>query len=247
MSNAFTFSLGNIKLPDFSNMKLNLPGTTPAATPAAVSTPAPAAKNYMSEMERLYPDFYASNEQVRQAAGQLLPMYQARLGGFDSATGQAMRLQGDRAIQAQYGNALNAAVNRASAGGVRGAAGAAMQNDVRNQMGQATANFNTDLTAKNWDAQTQALNNYSDIVNLNRGGILGSLAGLQQQTNIDKGYEQQLAALTAQIEAAKKNGGLFGQSGGLMNTLVSPQTIVGLPKTPDYLNPMSWLGGVNLG
>jgi hypothetical protein len=122
-----------------------------------------------------------------------------------------------------------------------------MQQDIRNQMGQATANFNTDLTAKNWDAQTQALQNYYQGLQNERGGVVGTLGGLQQQVNTETGFNQYDAALKAQLANTQKTNGLFGQTGGLMNTLVSPQTIAGLPATPSYLNPMSWLGGVNLG
>jgi hypothetical protein len=214
--------------------------TTPVATPAPVAAATPAATDYMAQIKALYQNLYANQGQMTTAAQSILPSLQARLGGFDSATGQAMRLQGNRAIQSQYGTALRAATSRAGAQGVRGPAAIAMQQDIRNQMGQATANFNTDLTAKNWDAQTQALQNYYQGLQNERGGVLGTLGGLQQQVNTETGFNQYDAALKAQLANTQKtNGGIFGDGsiGGIMQSpLFNPFQI------PQYFS-----NGVNLG
>jgi hypothetical protein len=128
----------------------------------------------------------------------MLPAYQARLGGFDSATAQAMRNKGMSQIQAQYGAGLRAAMNQAGQQGIRGPASVAMQQDIRNQMGQATAGFERDLNIANWDAGRQALADYYGAATGERAMDLGSLAGLQQLKNYQQAgnaYQQGLQGM----------------------------------------------------
>lgn len=204
------------------------PGTQGNSAPVSVAPAASASNNYIDQMNKLWPDLYAQNEQLKQAASQVLPMYQARLGGLTGPAAEAMRNQSQQAIQAQYGNSLRAAQNMAATQGIRGAAAYAMQNDIRNQMGQATANYNRDLTIANWDAQQKALNDYYGALGTERGGILGTLAGMQSLQNTQSYGSQYLNALKNMQSANNQSGGSIPYPNWL------PQ-----PLNPNNFNPLS--------
>jgi hypothetical protein len=114
-------------------------------------------------------------------------------------------------------------MSQGAAQGMRGAAGVAMQNDIRNQMGQAQANMSRDLVISDWDAKRQALADLAGFTTGERGGILGTHAGIEQLANTNRGFDQYGRAL-----------GGMGQGGGgnMVNAILNPQTMIGLPSVP---------------
>jgi hypothetical protein len=68
-----------------------------------------------------------------------------------------------------------------------------MQQDIRNQMGQATAGFERDLNIANWDAGRQALSDYYGAATGQGALDIGTLTALQQLQNAQTGatnYQQ---------------------------------------------------------
>jgi arginyl-tRNA--protein-N-Asp/Glu arginylyltransferase len=137
----------------------------------------------------------ADPAQIQAAAKSVMPMYQARLGGLQGSTMDAMRLNAQQDIQSQYGNALRAATQQAGSQGIRGPAAVAMQQDIRNQMGQAQAKYSRDLTVADWDAQRQALADYYGIYQQQAGTGIGTLSALQQLLIAQQAQQQQAGIL----------------------------------------------------
>lgn len=217
-NDALSSSDMNVPLP-VTTVSPYAPGTQGSTTPS-VLTPAvqaPAAPGYMGQIN-------TQNSYWQNELKKLLPMYQERLGGFDSATAQAMRNRGTQQIQSQYGAGLRAAMNQAGNQGIRGPAAVAMQQDIRNQMGQATAGFERDLNIANWDAGRQALADYYGT-NAGIAGIdIGSLSAMQQLQNAQTGstnYQRGINSMSS---------GSGGYSGGLpFQPLISSVTPSWLP------------------
>lgn len=195
--------------------------TTPTFAPMVPATNpvAPAVPAAPSTMDQIN----TQNSYWQNELKKLLPMYQERLGGFDSATAQAMRNRGTQQIQSQYGAGLRAAMNQAGNQGIRGPAAVAMQQDIRNQMGQATAGFERDLNIANWDAGRQALADYYGT-NAGIAGIdIGSLAAMQQLQNAQTGstnYQRGINSMSS--GSGFSSGGLWNQ----VNPLTSPYSPV---------------------
>jgi hypothetical protein len=186
--------------------------------------------SYMQQIMNKYPGYMADPAQIQAAMKSMLPAYQARLGGFDSATAQAMRNKGQQQIQSQYGNALRAAMNQAGQQGIRGPASVAMQQDIRNQMGQATAGFERDLNIANWDAGRQALSDYYGAATGQGALDIGTLTALQQLQNAQTGatnYQQGLNGMTS-----GSSGSGFG---GIWNE-INPLTA--------RLSPLAYIPGI---
>lgn len=159
------------------------------STPAPVYAPVPA-NPYYKQFEKDWESYTAPKQQIQQAASQIMPMYQARLGGLQGPVAEAMRNRGQEQIQSQYGTALRSAANQAAAQGLRGPAAIAMQQDIRDQMGRATAGYQRDLTIADWDAKRQALADYYQTMGGERGILIGTPLAMQQLQNIQKGFNQ---------------------------------------------------------
>jgi hypothetical protein len=147
-----------------------------------------------SEIDQIrnnYPNWMADSSQIQSAAKSLMPMYQARLGGIQGSSMDAMRLNAQQDIQSQYGNALRSATQQAGAQGIRGPAAVAMQQDIRNQMGQAQAKYSRDLTVADWDAQRQALADYYGLYQQQAGLGIGTMSGLAQLLIAQQAGQQQ--------------------------------------------------------
>lgn len=162
-----------------------------AATNAIQNPP----KNYVPQIEKQSTEWMADPAQIQAAAKSMMPMYQARLGGLQGSTMDAMRLNAQQDIQSQYGNALRAATQQAGTQGIRGPAAVAMQQDIRNQMGQAQAKYSRDLTVADWDAKRQALADYYGIYQQQAGTGIGTLSALQQLLIAQQAQQQQAGIL----------------------------------------------------
>lgn len=217
-NDALSSSDMNVPLP-VTTVSPYAPGTQGNTTPS-VLTPAaqtPAAPSYMDQILQ-------QNKQWQTTLGETLPWYKERLGGFDSATAQAMRNKGTQQIQSQYGAGLRAAMNQAGAQGIRGPAAVAMQQDIRNQMGQATAGFERDLNIANWDAGRQALADYYGAASGLGQLDVGTLTALQQLQNAQTGSSNYYKGLQGM------NSPSGGYGGGLpFQPLISSVTPSWLP------------------
>lgn len=194
----------------------------------------PAAHN-PNDWRNTWKKMFTNQGQVGQSINQLLPAYQARTSGIMGETEQAMRLKGQQAIQSQYGNALRSAMSQGAAQGMRGAAAQAMQQDIRNQMGQAESNLARDLTIADWDAKRQALSDLAGFTTSERAGILGTQAGIEQLDNVKRGFDQYTAGLNKM--------GQGGNDPGFLYRLANPQMMLGLPEAPGSSQIASFFGG----
>lgn len=191
------------------------PMPTPLNAPSPLDDP--------NDWRKKWRDMFANQGQIGQAVNQLLPAYQARTSGIMGPTEQAMRLKGQQAIQSQYGNALRSAMSQGAAQGMRGAAAQALQQDVRNQMGQAEANLSRDLIIADWDAKRQALADLGGFATSERAGILGTQAGIEQLANTNRGFDQSSSILKGMGQ---------NQDPGFLYRLANPQMMFGLPEAP---------------
>lgn len=169
--------------------------------------------------------FVSSDPQLQAAAQQIMPMYQARLGGLQGPVAEAMRTRGMEQIQSQYGTALRSAMNQAGAQGIRGPAAIAMQQDIRDQMGRATAGYQRDLTIADWDAKRQALADYYNTMQGERGIRMGTPLAQQQLANTQQGF-------SAYDKSLKGMSGGGGSSGG------APKKTQGLSREQQSLAQM---------
>lgn len=185
--------------------------TTPAPAPSKPAPVAPTVQNvapdYMQQIAQRGEMYRAPDQQIQAAAQQIMPMYQARLSGLQGPTMDAMRLNAQQDIQAQYGNALRSAMQQAGNQGIRGPAAVAMQQDIRNQMGQAQAKYSRDMTIADWDAKTKALADYYGAYQQQAGLGIGTPAALQQLQNVQTGYGIQGDYLRQALQAAQQRGG----------------------------------------
>jgi hypothetical protein len=212
-----------------------------AARGAAVAPPIGTSRPWQMPdlMRQIYERseaFRAPDAQITQAAQSLMPMYQSRLSGLEGPTANAMRLSGQQAIQQQYGNALRSAMSQAGAQGIRGPAAMAMQGDIRNQMGLAQGKFERDLMVADWEAKRQALGDYANIYRQQAGLGIGTPTALQQLQNTQAGFDAYNNALGGMYSNAAQRGPGFA---GVLNPILQPQTMVGLPSAPG----MDWLMG----
>ena len=166
---------------------------------------------YEQQIQTMGNAFRAPDAQIAGAAQQIIPEWQRRLQGLFGPASEAMRLNAQQDIQGQYGNALRGAMQTAGNQGIRGPAAAAMQSDIRNQMGQAQAKYSRDLTAADWQAQLQGLQGLQ--------GAQGQQAGLamsipvygQQQQNTMAGYGQAGTILQQMLSGQQNQGGTLQQ------------------------------------
>lgn len=189
VSNGLTTEMVNapaVKIPQ-------IPQATASGTVVAppVAPPPPPQPSYMPQLEQMTNMYRAPDTHIQQAAQGLLPAYQSRLGGLQGPTMNAMRLNAQQDIQSQYGNALRAAGQQAGTQGIRGPAAVAMQQDIRNQMGQAQAKYSRDLTIADWDAQRQAMADYYGNYYQQAGLGIGSLSALEQMRILQAAQQQQ--------------------------------------------------------
>jgi hypothetical protein len=173
--------------------QLPIPGSLQIPAQAAtgsVAIPAPGQTQItpQDELSRMTKAFTAPESQITQAAQTILPEWQKRLQGLFGPASDAMRLNAQQDIQAQYGNALRGAMQTAGNQGIRGPAAAAMQQDIRNQMGMAQAKFNRDLTVADYQAQLQGLQGYEGAYGRQAANALSLPVMQQQQRNIEAGY-----------------------------------------------------------
>ncbi len=210
------------------------------ANPSPAPAPAPAQAQlspYDQFMQGGYKNWMAPEADIQKAFQQMLPMYQARLGGLQGPVAEAMRNRGLETIQNQYGSALRSAMNQAAAQGVRGPAAVAMQQDIRDQMGRATAGFQRDLTIADWDAKRQALADYYGFAGGERGTAIGTIMGGQQLDNIAKGYAAQQAGFN-QMQQMNQGTGPQLPYPGFLPQAFNPNNIIS-----GKSNPLtSWAG-----
>lgn len=178
--------------------------------------------------------------------------YQDALQGLNSNELAAQRAQSAEEINAQTGAAQRALRVMQGQQGIQGAAAQAGMMGLANQGQKAVAGAERDLLLKNQQIQQQALANYNNFMQGERGGLLGGMlqfGDMSQKAAADAEMRGLLGQFLgqAQTQAQQAQDAMGGGGGGSVPWWQNPATYTtpqGWWNTARYANPMgpySWM------
>lgn len=130
--------------------------------------------------------------------------------GLNAQEMQAAREQMQRGLQSQQQNAMRQLYSQQARSRVRGGMAGAQQMRLQRQAGQDRNAAEQALLLKNYDLKRQGLTDYSDRVNRDIAGLMGTGFAEAGLGVADRGGAQQLAIARAMQQASNQRSGLFG-------------------------------------